>query len=62
VWELLRMPGTERDIAFSQLAMKGLIRERNCGQKNRDFTVLFETRFPIILFASSTNSFAILWG
>jgi hypothetical protein len=24
VWELLTMPGTERDIAFSQLAVKGL--------------------------------------
>jgi hypothetical protein len=24
VWELLKLPGTERDIAFSQLAVKGL--------------------------------------
>jgi hypothetical protein len=24
VWELFTMPGTERDIAFSQLAVKGL--------------------------------------
>jgi hypothetical protein len=24
VWELLTMPGTERDVAFSQLAVKGL--------------------------------------
>jgi hypothetical protein len=28
VWELLTMPGTERDIAFSQLAVKGLSRQK----------------------------------
>jgi hypothetical protein len=35
VWELLTMPGTERDIAFSQLAVKGL----NLGGKSKSVTI-----------------------